>query len=449
MSQLDDLFRDGLGARKADLPNTNELWARINAAKNSPVPTGEAVDKTFREGLAERVAPVPAGMWDKIAAARAQRPLWHRVTAAAVLLLLMVAGFTVHFWGVDTDDDRQQTDLPAMAENSREVTPSASKNSSLARDNEATQVPLTTTTGNAQPVARTSVSATRSVQPARQIPQPTVDDRQPVTDAPASVTDIAQPVNANPYPATRSRATANIPGSPLGAVAIDEVLPAVTVTPGKFKSTSALRSLQTELLFGLSYARQELTEDDPSATILREAREASEFPIAGYQITLRSTYRFSDRLRLRAGLTYAEIRNELDYDRMVNGEIVRVSTNNNIRMLEAPLLLGYSVPGRRMNVTVNAGPLLNLTTGVRGRFLDNPSSLMPRDLQTDGNYRGNVGLGFMASLTTAYQVGRKHPVTLLVEPFFKAYPTSFSEKGAPLREKYWVAGMQFGIRKNL
>ncbi|MEM6770974.1 MAG: outer membrane beta-barrel protein, partial [Bacteroidota bacterium] len=225
-------------------------------------------------------------------------------------------------------------------------------------------------------------------------------------------------------------------------------LPAVAPPGSNTFRSGGSRKLQTELLFGIAYARQEFGLEDQSAAPLRDLRQSSEYPEFGYQITLRGTYQVSERLRLLAGLTYAQIRNELEYEIFNNGSSTFVRTNNNINLLEVPVLLGYSVPGRRVNVTVNAGPLVNLATSARGRFLD-PDFGQPLDLATEGNYRKNVGIGFMASLSTTYRVGKKYPFTLLVEPYFKTYPTAFTVKGASLRESYWVAGIQLGVRKTL
>lgn len=448
MSQLDDLFRDGLGARKADVPNTGDLWARINAAKGAPLSDGEALDTTFRNGLRDRQAAVPAGMWQRIAAARGRRPLARWFAAAAALLLLLTAGGIGYQMMGDTPHPGFRTETVA-ADHEVAVAPDTTDDSA-ATDNMVVDGEPTVTT-KAPPFTGTSVT------------YPSSNDRQSATPVAPPVNEIISPVSAaNPLPETSTSLSAAVDGTerlrnlatlPLDKKAItslplEEVLPETTFVPGKFKSTSALRGVQTELLFGVSYAQQEFSFDDPATSALREVRQVSEFPKAGYQITLRSTYRFTNRLRILGGLTYAEIRNELDYNTIVNGQSVRLSTNNHIRMLEAPLLVGYTVPGRRLNVTINAGPVVNLTTAVRGRFLD-PDSPQPLDLNTDGNFRSNIGVGFTASLTTAYQIGKKRPFTLLIEPFFKAYPTSFTVRDAPLKENYWVAGLQFGVQKSL
>lgn len=457
MSHIDDLFRDGLSGRKADIPNTNDLWARINAAKQQPLPEGEALDATFRDKLRERSAAVPPNMWSRIAAARARRP-WVRwvLGAAAVLLLFLVAGISLYRSG----ESPTVAPPPASAATTPPIAqvPAGEGVLSDALTNGVTDN-TPTTTGDATPPPLTpsnpaeNGNGTSSPNKQEVLATPTDNNPTPTRDGdipPVTSSDLSTLIE-DPVPARNIAAPAIVTELTGETAELDlpVALPTVTVTNSSptFRSRG-LSSLKTELLFGIAYARQEFGLQDPAAVALRDIRQSSEFPEFGYQITLRTTYQLNERFRLLAGLTYAEIRNELEYESFSGGQPTLVTTNNNIRMLEAPVLVGYSVPGRRVNVTVNAGPLINLTTSVRGRFLD-PDFGSPQDLATAGNYRNNVGIGFMASLSTAYQIGKKRPVTILLEPYFKTYPTAFTVTGAPVREKYWVAGLQLGIRKSL
>lgn len=450
MSHIDDLFRDGLSGRKADIPNASNLWARINAAKQQPLPADEDMDRAFSEKLRDRVAPIPVGMWGRIAAARARRPLakW-LLSAAALLLLLIVAGISFSRTGGDTlqsPTTTPATDTPIASTDRLPITKVASEHevndalspAELADDGVSLPAVSTnkTTASNNLPLATT---------PAEDLTAPSSSKGERLQES------MDQPIDPRPSPlrnTSSALAIEALPGLPIELLSVETELPESGPLGSPTFRNSGSRGLQTELLFGISYARQEFSLQDPSAASLRDLRQASEYPEFGYQITLRGTYQFSERIRLLAGLTYAEIRNELEYDLVTNGSSRLVRTNNNIRMLEAPVLVGYSVPGRRVNVTVNAGPVVNLTTSVRGRFLD-PDFSQPQDLAADGNFRKNIGVGFMTSLSTTYQIGKQHPFTLLVEPYFKTYPTAFTVKSAPIREKYWVAGIQLGVRKTL
>lgn len=430
MSHIDDLFRDGLGKREAPPSDTDKLWSRIQAARTEGASAHVALDEAFRKGLRDRTASVPPDMWRRIVRARTLRPVFRWVSAAAVLLLLLAAGIGFQ---------QMTKDSATVAGNMAVATAAPLQPSLVASDHQERE-------GRPSPAA---VAAAPSAPGAQQTSGRSVPPAAEASDSgPAAGSGL--PATAAVAPAAQRKASMAVlalPSRPAAPLATERELPA-TAPLGSTAFHPRPRGIQTELLFGISYARQEFHLQSPEAADLRTLREFSEFPEFGYQITLRGTRNLSQRLRLAAGLTFAEIRNELEYELLSNTGTTLVRTNNSLRMLEAPVLLGYSVPGRRLNVTINAGPVVNLLVAPRGSFL-HPDFSQPLDLATDGNYRANVGIGFMTSLSTAYQVGRKNPFTLLVEPFFKAYPSAFTEGAAALQERYWVAGIQLGVRKTL
>ncbi|MEO0731507.1 MAG: outer membrane beta-barrel protein [Bacteroidota bacterium] len=448
MNPIDDLFRDGLGARKAEVPDN--LWDKIKAQKPTLPAEGEALDYYFKDKLAGRVAPVPAGMWQRIVAARGRKALaWRRALAVAATVLLLVIGYLA------LTPDLSETPAP-LAERS----PAEWNNSQVSTTPEETALtPATTITeagfapgssaALAEPAELTTPTHTESPRAVGSTSDKILQDRDDSAGAPqASIPRPAQTARAEIYQ------VAELPALPQGQLAVPALLPtpkrhyrAKARPGGAFKSAPRHRS-QTELLFGVSYSNQQFSLNGSSVNnLLRDAREVSEFPKAGYQITLRQSYRLGERLRFIGGLTYASIRNRFEYERVVNGtsELNRVS--NQIRLLEAPLLLGYALPGKgRLQVSLNAGPVVNLISAANGQFLD-PNAPTPLQLEEDGQYRSNIGLGLMTSLTTTYLIGKEDPFLLVVEPFFKGYLESFTVKDAPLREQYWVAGMQLGVRK--
>ncbi|MEL7160101.1 MAG: hypothetical protein AAFN92_05030 [Bacteroidota bacterium] len=438
MNPLDDLFRDGLGARKAEVPN--DLWDKIKAQKPTLPAEGEAIDYFFKDKLAERVAPVPAGMWQRIAAARGRKTfVWRRALAVAAAISLLIVGYLT----IDVSFGEQT--VPLIAQNATDDPLTADV---AAADTENASFSTTVTSQPAITEAGFAPGLTAAVaDPVSSAPQPAVTAEViPVTNDAPELPRTTLPARAEVYQVVK-----------LPTLTDKLAVPALTPTPkrhyrikprpgGSFKASPRHRS-QTELLFGVSYANQQFALNSPDASLLRDAREVSEFPEVGYQVTLRQSFRIGKRFRFLGGLTYAAIRNQFEYERTINGVSELQQVNNQIRLLEAPLLLGYAMPGKgRLQVSLNAGPIVNLVTATNGQFLD-PDSPTPLRLNEDGQYRGNVGLGMMTSLTTTYLIGKKEPFLLVVEPFFKGYLESFTQGDAPLREQYWVAGMQLGVRK--
>ncbi|NJC26618.1 PorT family protein [Neolewinella antarctica] len=448
MKHIDDLFRDGLSGRKGDVPA--DLWAKIQAARPA-VPAGEALDQKFSDALRDREAPVPIGMWGRIVAARALPRKRALYALASLALLLLMGGFLY------------------LNQGQAPVTPAATA-PAVAQVDPARDLQLATT-------ERTSTSEAVGI------------DQGALSERPAPSANATAARNTSNNLArnagAESSGTQTLPGAPVGMSAseaatppptlmnerntavtsplpsIVNFLPVTTTLPKerkqKFrlqptKGTSFSRAprhrSQTEMLFGGAYANQVLTASTPEDRALLSARENSEFPEVSYQITLRQSYRFTDRIVLRGGLTYVDVRNQLDYEEIVDNELVFTSRNNHLRMLEVPVLAGLTIPGKRLSVSINAGPVFNLTTAVQGSYLD-PDTPEPIDLRESGNYRTYTGVGYMTSLTTTYAIGKKEPFVLVLEPFFKHYPGSFTRPGARIQESYWLAGLQLGIRKGL
>lgn len=455
MNPIDDLFRDGLGGRKPEV--SSDLWAKIKANKAPLPPKGEEIDYFFKDKLADRVGQVPAGMWKRIAAARGRRFLpWKMAFRAAAAILVLFLGYLA------------LTNLPQAANSDTyaEATPTTSI--AEPATNPKTELPSKAATDFGPEVGfkpgeeATTIKAADFTAKAT-TPLPSALDLQnnsrakrPASPAAASAVREQNPaVEETVRPTTRPFREEIFLPTAVNSLAIQQLpTPALLPEPkrhyrpkaakgGTFRVAPRHRA-RTELLFGVSYANQSFQVNAADATSLLNAREVSEFPEAGYQITLRQTHRFTERFHFMGGLTYAEIRNQFDYPLIGSGRDLKI--NNQIRMLEAPLLFGYSLPGKRLKVSLNAGPVVNLTTATRGIFL-HPDFPTPLDLAEEGNYRRNVGMGFMTSLTTTYPIGNKEPFILVLEPFFKSYFSSFTQAGAPLAEKYWVAGIQLGVRK--
>ena len=424
MSPLDDVFRDGLGDRRPDLPP--DLWDKIKARK-APLPGGEALDQLFAAPLRERKAAVPTDMWSRIAAAR--QPAAYRRYAAVLLLLLLVGGGvvgTVYYRG---------------------STSQATTDANLGQGQPSVPIAITPVPETSPAIAdRTMLRTNRAAAIAERDPSLAVEEPPRERSTPIATTAEIDLLPINPLRLTT--AAAAIPLLPIELLAItDKPLASGAATYTERSITSSRKRPRVELLAGAAYAHQSFGLQGEGAQALRDAREVSEFPEVSYQFTARVHYPVRGRLGLLAGLTYLEIRNQLEYEAGGPGGRELVRTNNRFRMLELPLLATYQLPGRKLRLAVNAGAVFNVTTAASGQFLD-PMFSAPRSLKEAGGYRGNVGLGWTASLTTTYLVGKQGTTQLLLEPFFKHYPTSFTGTGAMLSERYWLAGLQLGLRKS-
>ncbi len=433
MNDLDELFRGGLGDRKPEVPK--DLWDKI-ADRRSPLPEGEELDRLFAGKLAHRQPSVPAGIWERIMAARRPYPIARY--AALVLLLLAVIGTL--FWAMPQEQNNAEK-VAVLAGGGPFTIPVPTNTS-----------PAQIATEGAQPaVGDLPAVVARNETPAN---TPTVTRSAREKPAPGQV---SLPVTLPPSKAVSQKATVvrAIPSLIPTALEISGqtglssglLFRLTPPTDGSFRSSGRSR-FQAEFLLGAAYANQRFGQVAENARELRNAREVSEFPQLSYQASVRLQYRLRPRIRLLTGLTFVDIRNQLEYEQSVNGQTELMRTNNHLRMLEVPVLASYTITGRRLRLNVNAGPIVNLYTAVDGQYL-HPGFAEPQSLNDGAGYRSNVGIGWTTSLTTTYLIGKDRTTQLLLEPFFKSYPGSFTARDAPLSEHYWLAGLQVGLRKSL
>jgi hypothetical protein len=481
---VDQLFAGKLAGRAGEVPA--DMWSRIAAVGVTTVPEGADIDQTFADKLKDAEGKIPAGMWNRIwqgvtAPAPTASP-YRRWLVAGLAALLLLSGVA---WWQFADDavPAEELEVPTeivVAANEGDVAdlPTDDLNTSVTdqlealvpNEPEGTVVEVAesgaaagATTGvkakEATPLVPNVTNESTAESPptqaelaAMEIPMATTADQD--ESLPTNTASLANVVTETTI-VGQERITVGTQELPARSLALLPLEDASLETKRRHRikpdgndgfRAAPRHRFQTEFLFGVAYANQGFSVADEANRMLLSSREVSEFPEVSYQVTLRTNYRMGDHLLLTGGLTYMEIRNQLEYQQVFNGVSTDVTINNSIRLLEAPLLLGYRLPGRRLHVSLNAGPVINLSTSARGRFLS-PDAPQPLDLATDGNYRRHIGVGLMASLSTTYRIGEKDPFLLVVEPFFKSYPGAFTVKDAPLREKYWVAGLQLGIRK--
>ncbi len=269
-----------------------------------------------------------------------------------------------------------------------------------------------------------------------------------------------------PHPANHQ-----LPTKPTAATFLNNVAPVANCPTFKRNRPA----WQFELLGGPAYAHQQLRARGPDDFGYLEARSGNEFPSISYQLSARLQFATASGLTLRSGLSFVNLRRRADYplegermaivtDRYDSGGTLigsdttfettfrMVSSRNSLRQFELPLLVGYRFQAGKLRLNFQAGPTLGLQLTTDSRLLTpDGESVRPARRTDDADtaageiaaYRNSAALGFQASLTTTYPLGRR--TSLLMEPFCKVYPRSFTAPSYPLREKYVVMGLQVGI----
>ncbi len=466
------------------------------------------IDDLFHQGLGKYRAAVPPQAWEKIAANQAKQRRARngkRWAFGGTILALLLA--VPYFWLrptantelVEQADSSLQHSLAAKEAASSPLSPSEKSSAEFAPVAKAEKVapasqesfrPQSTTTASPS----TNIDGTSneratalghstlnhktpkklSLQTAAALPPNSTELKPPTASHSTASHSAAQTVltdqneaKIQPFEQTVTakelgiakeaarqpflEATQQVASLPLPRLApYTRPLPQPLVLPSSFKKAQK-KSLYLDLLAGLAYAHQSLTlrsEEDRSDL---SAREVSEFPAASNTLGALINYPLSPALTLRAGLGYTLIRNRFEYEQLelVGVDSIHttfVKSSNRIRLVELPFLLAYELPGKRFHLALEAGAIVNISAAARGRYLV-ASQLPPLLLEDEPVYRSRLGMSWQVGLTAAYDLGQGN--SLLISPSFRSYTTAFTQPTYNLEERYWLAGLQLGLRHRL
>ena len=208
----------------------------------------------------------------------------------------------------------------------------------------------------------------------------------------------------------------------------------------------------------------------------RNSRNSTESEIISFSTGIQGGYFHPTGLLVKSGLQYSQInerfllvtenvikiQTHITIDTMINSDgtytitrdssIVEVlgreemKTVNQFRMLDVPLILGYTFDWRNLSLEVNAGVIFNITSTTGGRILD--QDLVPTYYGTKGNdfqpYKNHYGIALYGGFSLLSNFYGK--TQLFIEPNARYYVKSFSSSDYPLRQNYFVIGLATGVR---
>jgi hypothetical protein len=220
------------------------------------------------------------------------------------------------------------------------------------------------------------------------------------------------------------------------------------------------------------FAERTLSPRGLDFTSYAHVREETELPRFMYSAALRLSAVTHSGIALRTGLNYSEINERFEHTienevRTIitnvygqNGEIIgtdttieassrRVVANNNYRMFDIPMLIGYEEQFKNLTLSLNGGAYVNIYFEPEGEFLS-PENNRPVSFSNDANdeaypaFREDLGIGWYGSLGVQYRVSPR--LSLLVEPHVRMYPRSFTREDFMVDQKYLTAGVFVGLR---
>lgn len=238
------------------------------------------------------------------------------------------------------------------------------------------------------------------------------------------------------------------------------------------KFTGPFFRWDAELLAGPAYAHSTLTAKTSESEAHLQQRLNSEFSEWSYTTLLRLAATTKSGLSIRSGVGYTQINERFEHEIGSKWETTVVigpdgqiiahdstfveryveTSNNRLRFVEIPVLLGYEKQLGKLRVGAQAGAFLGVAFDATGTTYS-PATGDPIAFGQEGEsnvlpiFRQQATAAWYGSMTVVYNLASRY--SIVAEPYFKSYPRVLSTSGYDLEQDYWMAGMQVGLRVRL
>jgi len=221
-----------------------------------------------------------------------------------------------------------------------------------------------------------------------------------------------------------------------------------------------------------SYAGGDLTLrqfTDTANSAYLKLRESSTSTSLAYNLGLRYVRVFRNNWLIRAGLHYGQINEKFSYKQ---GNVIQTifivnnngdttgsyqstytrfkTTYNRYRTFDLPISVGHQYKLNQWNIQLDAGAVINLTSFNSGEVLN--AQQQPVTIHSDGTsnpyqLKRNIGVGFIGSIGAYYPMNDQW--SLFAESNVRYNPTSMTQAGLSLKQKFHTGGIRLGFRFNL
>ena len=232
-----------------------------------------------------------------------------------------------------------------------------------------------------------------------------------------------------------------------------------------------------DIYTGIGYGLRPMTSINEDVSTYIDARKDTESFRYLFTAGARINMMMNNGLAFRTGVHYTQIGEKFDYtdssairviwisdttfvggDTIVNPPMQQIQPgtaikkiNNRYHSFDIPILIGYDVPLGRMQASVSAGPIINISSWQRGQFL-NPS-LEPAYINTEEPvqyypaYKTTLGIGAYISASLAVPITEK--IWLFGEPhvLHRFNPVTFDDY--PIKQSNTNFGLNVGLKLKL
>jgi hypothetical protein len=292
---------------------------------------------------------------------------------------------------------------------------------------------------------------------------------KPVADRQAD--EALTRMQASAFPRRHARET--LAGAPRSLPAFALVLPERDPQCVRFGEPHQLR-FYADLSAGPSLPMREINAQSQEYESYAQARKDTESPHLSYHAQLRLSAVTDFGLALRTGLSYTQYREKFDFidnseekititniygssgeiigtDTIVEKGMLRQVAQNNYRLLDLPIIVGYELHRKNWTIAFNGGPVINMLFSARGKFLS-PEEMSPTIFSSDASgtypaFRREIGIGWYAGIGLHYKL--QDDLQLLVEPHFRLNPQGVTRDEYVLDQQYMSTGISVGLRKQI
>lgn len=284
-------------------------------------------------------------------------------------------------------------------------------------------------------------------------------------------------VSMLPYRNTAT--TSLLPMADMNASTALDMMAGIAPDPNcyKFGDIGPHYAFSVDLLGGPGFSPKSYEQNGGETADYIQAREDTEKNQYGWSIGARLNLHHRSGLTARLGLQYTQVGDVFDYtDSLATQSTTRIDSffaadgtflytevtqvlidgtlvkkiHNTYRYLDVPLLIGYEMRMGRNIISLNAGPVFNLTHTYEGQILDSmlhPRSITPGKSGAIDIYKTNVGMSIYLGAGILFPVTDR--LSALIEPSYLYRLKPVTLNSYELKEKRGYAGLNLGLRYHI